>query len=172
MGRMSEVLRPELENELGNTRKMLAVVPEGKWDWKPHQKSMSLGKLAGHVATLPSWGADTFKTERMDLSPENLPKDANYMPKSREEMLAKFDSLAEALRETLSATPDEEFGKTWTLTWNGQQAFSLPRMAVYRSMVISHLIHHRGQLSVYLRMLEVPVPGMYGPSADEQPGKA
>jgi uncharacterized damage-inducible protein DinB len=169
MGRMSEVLRPELESELGNTRKMLAAIPEGKWDWKPHQKSMSLGRLAGHVATLPSWATDTFKTERMDLSPENLPENANYAPKSREEMLAKFDVWADGLRETLSAAPDEEFGKTWTMTWMGQQAFSLPRLAVYRTMVMNHLVHHRGQLSVYLRMLEVPVPGMYGPSADEQP---
>jgi uncharacterized damage-inducible protein DinB len=169
MGRMSEVLRPELENEMANTRKILAIVPEGKWDWKPHAKSMSLGKLAGHLATLPGWGTDTFKTERMDLSPENMPKDAQFAPKSREELLAKFDASASGLRENLGSVPDEEFGKTWTLTWMGKEVFSLPRAGVYRGMVMNHLIHHRGQLSVYLRLLEVPVPGMYGPSADEQP---
>lgn len=169
MGRMSDVLQGELENELGNTRKMLAAVPEGKWDWTPHAKSMSLGRLAGHVATLPGWGSDTFRTERMDLSPENMPKDAQFAAKNREELLAKFDECASGLKETLRATPDEEFGKMWTLTWMGKQAFTMPRAGVYRAMVMSHLIHHRGQLSVYLRMLDAPIPGMYGPSADEQP---
>ena len=81
----------------------------------------------------------------------------------------KFDECAGELRTTLAATPDEEFGKTWTLTWMGKEAFSMPRVAVYRSTVVNHLVHHRGQLSVYLRMLDVPIPGMYGPSADEQP---
>ncbi len=168
MGRMSENFRPELEHELTNTRKMLAVVPEDKWDWTPHAKSMSLGRLAGHVATLPGWGSTTFKTERLDISPENMPKDAQFSPKSREALLAKFDESASELRSTLAATPDEEFGKTWTLTWMGKEAFSMPRVAVYRSTVVNHLVHHRGQLSVYLRMLDVPIPGMYGPSADEQ----
>jgi uncharacterized damage-inducible protein DinB len=161
---IAQMLLPEFDHEMANTRKMLERVPDGKFDFKPHQKSMTLGRLAAHTAELPSYATATLNVERMDLTGEEKP----FTPATRKEVLEAFDKHAKEARELLSKASDEDLMKIFTLTFKGQQIFSMPRVAVLRSMVMSHLVHHRAQLGVYLRMNNVEIPGMYGPSADEK----
>jgi uncharacterized damage-inducible protein DinB len=142
---------------------MLERVPDGKFDYKPHEKSMKLGRLAAHTAEVPSWVSGTLRTERMDFTGDEKP----FSPTTRKEILDAFDKYVVEAREALSKATDEDLAKTWTLTYKGQQVFAMPRSAVLRTMILSHLIHHRAQLGVYLRMNNVEIPGMYGPSADE-----
>ena len=160
---IAQMLLPEFDMEMANTRKMLERVPDGKFDYKPHQKSMSLGRLAAHTGEIPSYASATIRFERMDFTGE----EKQFSPATRKELLDAFDKNVAEARELLSKVSDEELMKTWTLTYKGQQIFALPRVAVLRSMVMSHLIHHRAQLGVYLRMNNVEIPGMYGPSGDE-----
>ena len=160
---IAENLLPEFDQEMANTRKMLERVPDGLFHYQPHKKSMTLGRLAAHTAELPSYATATLQVERMDLTGE----EKQFTPTTRKELLDSFDKYVKEAREILSKSKDEELMKTWTLTYKGQQIFSMPRVAVLRSMVFSHLIHHRAQLGVYLRMNNVEIPGMYGPSADE-----
>ena len=160
---IAQSLLPEFDHEMANTRKMLERVPDGKFDYKPHQKSMSLGRLAAHTGEIPSYASATIRFERMDFTGE----EKQFSPATRKELLDAFDKNVAEARELLSKVSDEELMKTWTLTYKGQQIFALPRVAVLRSMVMSHLIHHRAQLGVYLRMNNVEIPGMYGPSGDE-----
>ncbi len=159
----SQNLLPEFDNEMANTRKILERVPEGENDYKPHEKSMTLGRLASHVAELPGWAMMTLDKEVLEI-------DANYKPyiaASRSELLDLFDKNVAAARERISKASDADWQKTWTLRFGGKDMMSMPRAAVMRSVVMNHLIHHRGQLSMYLRLNDVPLPGMYGPSADE-----
>lgn len=160
---IAQMLLPEFDQEVKNTRKLLECVPDGKFDYKPHEKSMTLGRLAAHVAEMPNYLISTLRHERLDFTGEEKP----FAPATRKELLESFDKLSAEARDLLSKATDEELAKVWTLTYKGQQIFSMPRTAVVRSMVISHLIHHRGQLGVYLRLNNVEFPGMYGPSADE-----
>jgi uncharacterized damage-inducible protein DinB len=160
---IAQMLLPEFDQEVKNTRKLLECVPDGKFEYKPHEKSMTLGRLASHVAELPTYMTSTLRLEKLDLTGE----EKRVEPKTRKELLESFDKVAAEARELLSKATDEELAKMWTLTYKGQQIFSMPRTAVLRSMVFSHLIHHRGQLGVYLRLNNVEFPGMYGPSADE-----
>ena len=160
---IAQMLLPEFDMEMANTRKMLERVPDGKFDYKPHQKSMSLGRLAAHTGEIPSYASATIRFERMDFTGE----EKQFSPATRKELLDAFDKNVAEARELLSKVSDEELMKTWTLTYKGQQIFAMPRVAVLRSMVMSHLIHHRAQLGVYLRMNNVEIPGMYGPSGDE-----
>jgi len=139
-------------------------VPEDKFGWKPHQKSMSLGELATHVANIPHWGSITLKETEFDMSG---PRTA--LATSRAELLSRFDSHVVETRAALVGKTDAELLAHWSLKQDGQKLFTMPRAAVWRSFVLNHLVHHRGQLSVYLRLNDVPVPGMYGPSADETP---
>jgi uncharacterized damage-inducible protein DinB len=159
---ISEILLPEFEYEMGNTRKMLEVIPEEKFSWKPHDKSMALGRLASHVAEMANWATVVTTTEKLELSPSDKPFNAA----TRAELLEAFDKNVASGKKAIAGASDEAMGKTWTLVYGGQPVFSQPRAGVMRGMVMSHLIHHRGQLSVYLRLLNVPIPGMYGPSAD------
>jgi uncharacterized damage-inducible protein DinB len=161
---IAQMLLPEFDQEMANTRKMLERVPDGKFDYKPHEKSMSLGRLAGHTAEMASWVSGTLKFERMDFTGEEKP----FSPATRQEILDAFDKNVVDAREALSKASDEDLMKVWTLTYKGQQIFAMPRAAVLRTMVISHLIHHRSQLGVYLRLNNIEIPGMYGPSADEK----
>ncbi|MGI8961041.1 MAG: DinB family protein [Bryobacteraceae bacterium] len=158
-----EMLLPEFDEEMRNTRKILERVPDDKLDYKPHEKSMALGRLAAHVAELPAWAKHTIEMEVLDLPPVFQP----YSAKSREEVLATFDKNVAEARELIVRVTDEELQKTWTLKFGGNTIFSMPRSRVLRSIVMNHLIHHRAQLGVYLRLNEVEIPGMYGPSADE-----
>jgi len=160
---IAQTLLPEFEQEIKSTRKLLECVPDGKFDYKPHQKSMSLGQLAAHVGQIPQYISSTLKLERLDMTGEEKP----FVPTTRKELLEAFEKNAEEARELLSKASDEELAKVWTLTFKGQQVFSMPRAVVLRSMCFNHLYHHRGQLGVYLRLNNIAIPGMYGPSADE-----
>jgi uncharacterized damage-inducible protein DinB len=160
---IAQMLLPEFDYEMANTRTMLERVPDGRFDYKPHQKSMTLGQLAAHVSEIPSYATATIQLRKLDLTGDE--KHAN--PATRKEVLDTFDRLVAEARDLIAAASDEELAKEWTLTFKGSQIFSMPRAAVLRSMVLSHLIHHRAQLGVYLRLNNVEIPGMYGPSADE-----
>ena len=156
-------LLPEFDHEMTTTRKVLERAPEDRFDWKPHTKSFSLGALAAHVAGLPGWGVDTLMKTEYDIAAEQPPA----APTSTTELLTTFDENVAAARSALASKTDEELLVMWTLKHGDKAIFSMPRAGVLRSFVLSHLIHHRGQLSVYLRLLDVPVPSIYGPSADE-----
>jgi uncharacterized damage-inducible protein DinB len=140
-------------------------VPEEKFAWKPHPKSWSLAELATHVANLPSWGAVTLKESEIDLGGQNTTTAAA----SRADLLARFDTNVAEARAALTGKSDAEMMALWSLKQNGEKLFTMPKAAVWRAFVLNHLVHHRGQLSVYLRLNDVPVPAMYGPSADEAP---
>ena len=160
---IADSLLPEFDHEMTVTRKMLERVPDAHLAWKPHQKSMSLGQLAQHVATIPRWGDVTMSRTEFDLGSEPPPAPMA----SRAEMLAAFDRHVAAARAALLGKGDGEMSAPWTLKRSGTTIFSMPRTAVWRSFVMSHIIHHRAQLGVYLRMHDVPLPSVYGPSADE-----
>jgi uncharacterized damage-inducible protein DinB len=162
---ITDALLPEFDKEMTTTRKLLERVPEDKFAWKPHQKSMSLVELATHLATLPSWGAVTLNQGEIDMGGAN----PNTAVVSRADLLARFDKNVADTRAALAGKSDAEMMAPWSLKQNGQTLFTMPKTAVWRSFVVNHLVHHRGQLSVYLRLNDVPVPAMYGPSADEAP---
>jgi uncharacterized damage-inducible protein DinB len=158
---------PEFDQEMSTTRKTLERVPEGKPDWKPHEKSMTLSRLAGHLAELPSFAAATFQSDSFDFNPPGGQPMAPTLMTSRSQLLEIFDKNVSAARNAISKASDEEMQKGWTLLSGGKTIFSMPRISMMRTMVLSHIIHHRGQLTVYLRLNQVPVPSIYGPSADE-----
>ncbi len=160
---IAQTLLPEFDQEMHNTRKLLECVPDGKFDFKPHERSMALGRLAAHVAEIPTYVIGTLSTEGMNFTGKEQP----FAPPTRKEILDAFDKSSAQAREMLAKASDEDLAKTWTLTFNGQTVFSMPRAAVLRSMCMNHLYHHRGQLGVYLRLNNVAFPGMYGPSADD-----
>jgi uncharacterized damage-inducible protein DinB len=165
---LKDVLVSEFDMEMDNTRRTLERVPDGKFDWKPHDKSGTLGWLAGHVANIPHWAVMTMTQESLDLAPVGAPRPSPPKPATQKEVLDCFDKNRADARAALAAGDDASFAKPWALLMGGKQLFSEPRSAVLRRMVFNHVIHHRGQLTVYLRLLDVPVPGLYGPSADEQ----
>lgn len=160
-----ETLVPEFDHEMGVTRRVLERVPEDRFAWKPHQKSMSLGELATHVATIPSWGVPTLNQPELDLGGQNLSTPVS----SRADLLARFDTNVADTRTALLGKSDAEMLAVWSLKNNGQRLFTMPRLSVWRGFVLNHLIHHRAQLGVYLRLNDVSVPAMYGPTADEAP---
>jgi len=162
---IADALLPEFDREMTTTRKLLERVPEEKFAWKPHPKSMSLAELATHVATLPSWGAVTLTQAEIDMGASNT----NTAVTSRADLLARFDRNVAETRAALVGKSDAEMMLPWSLKQNGQKLFTMPKTTVWRAFVLNHLVHHRGQLSVYLRLNDVPVPAMYGPSADEAP---
>jgi len=161
---ISQMMLPEFDQEMANSRKMLAALPDGNFDYKPHEKSMTLGRLAGHVAEMPGWAMATLMKDRLEITPDMKPTTAT----SREQILGVFDQQVTQAREILAGTSDEKMMANWSLVFNGQTAFTMPRVAVMRGMVMNHMIHHRAQLGVYLRLNNLPIPGMYGPSSDER----
>jgi uncharacterized damage-inducible protein DinB len=165
--KLSEIFLSEFDHEMANTRKTLERVPDDKLGWKPHEKSGTMGWLAGHVANLPSWASVAIGQSEFDLAPQGAPPPQGPTPNSRKELLDSFDKNVAAARAAIASASDELLMKPWTLLRGGQQIFSMPRSAVLRSFVLNHLIHHRAQLGVYLRLNDVPVPAIYGPSADE-----
>lgn len=170
---IGQSLLPEFDQEMQSTRKTLERVPDDKWGWKPHEKSGTLGWLACHVGTVPEWIAMTIKTQELDYAPVDGPSYEPPKIENRQQLLAAFDKAAAEARQALSSVSDEEISKNWKLLAGGQEVFTLPRIACIRGMCLNHLYHHRGQLTVYFRLLGVPVPGLYGPSADEgQPAAA
>jgi uncharacterized damage-inducible protein DinB len=157
----------EFDQEMENTRKTLERVPDEKLGWKPHEKSGTVGWLAGHIATMPGWASMTIDTEELDYAPVDGPAYTPPKLESRQAILAEFDKNVAEAREALETVSDVELMKGWTLLAGGKAIFTMPRVACLRSMVFNHIIHHRAQLTVYYRLLGIPVPGMYGPSADE-----
>jgi uncharacterized damage-inducible protein DinB len=165
----SQALIAEIQMEAANTRKILNAVPLDKSDWKPHPKSMALGRLASHVAEIPGWVVNTMTADVLDFANFDY-KPAK--PTTNEELVAVLDKHVGEAIAALENSKDEDFGKMWTMR-NGEKVyFTLPKAAVVRSFALSHQYHHRAQLGVYLRLLDIPVPGMYGPTADEMPAPA
>jgi uncharacterized damage-inducible protein DinB len=160
---LADALLPEFDHEIGTTRKLLERVPDDRLAWTPHAKSMSLGGLATHLSTILWWGEMTLARSEFDTAGIGTRPDAA----SRAQILETFDRNAAATRALLSGKSDAELMAPWALKRGDQTIFSMPKAAVWRSFVLSHLVHHRGQMSVYLRLLDVPVPSIYGPSADE-----
>ncbi len=160
-----DMLLPEFDQEMASTRKLLERLPETIPDYKPHSKSMPFNRLAGHIAELPGWAKETFTKEVLEFDMENF---VPFNPKTKQEVLDAFDKNSRAGREALAAAKDEDFGVVWSLkNTKGDTIMAMPRAACYRGMVMNHMIHHRAQLGVYLRLNEIEIPGMYGPSADE-----
>ena len=163
---IAESLLPEFDHEMATTRKFLERTPEANPDWKPHDKSMSLGTLAAHLADLPSWGVQLDVAE-LDIAPPGGPAYESPKFESTASTLAQFDRNVAAARVTIAAMSDAEFMKPWSLLMGGQTLFTMPRTAVARTWVLNHIIHHRAQYGVYLRLNNIPIPGSYGPSADD-----
>jgi uncharacterized damage-inducible protein DinB len=160
---LTESMASEFDREMANTRKALERIPTDKLSWKPHEKSFTLGALAQHLAELGMWAENTLNKDELDLKGpfERKP------PGSAAEILQAFDDNRKSGTQAFASTDDGKLAADWTLKVEGRTLFSRPRAAILRDMVISHAIHHRGQLTVYLRLLDVPVPAIYGPSADE-----
>ena len=163
-GRLAGAFLAELENEAKVTRSVLERIPADKFDWKPHEKSMTFGRLASHVAEMFGWTKETLKSDVLDFATMDY---TPFEPKSTDELLAFFDQHIATSKAVLAETSDETFLTTWTMRNGEQEYFTMPKVAVMRSFVMNHIIHHRGQLSVYLRLNDIPVPAIYGPSADE-----
>jgi uncharacterized damage-inducible protein DinB len=163
---IAQTLLPEFDREMANTRRLLEVVPSGDAGWKPHPKSYSLGDLAAHIVMLPLWGKLVLQQPELDLG---LPANASIAQMPFTTVAALLDQFDQHVREAgaaLATMADGAMGATWTLKNRGRPVFSMPRAAVVRGFILSHLIHHRGQLTVYLRLRDVPLPSLYGPTAD------
>lgn len=158
---------PEFDQEIASTRKLLERVPGDKLQWKPHEKSWTLGALASHIVNLLVWTAMTIEQDAFDMDPDSPPPTPPEA-KNSEELVSRLDENAAAARKALEGTDDATMMREWSLKSGDQIFFTMPKVAVIRSFVMNHLIHHRGQLTVYLRQCDVPLPGIYGPTADEQ----
>jgi uncharacterized damage-inducible protein DinB len=160
-------LLAEYDREVAKTRKILEAIPaDADFNYKPHAKSMSLGRLAGHLTDMTNdWAMQTIMQDKMEFAADH--KYEPYVPASREAALKKLDENLSEVRKALAATKPEKWDQHWKFIWAGQTFIDEPRYQVFRDYVLSHMIHHRAQLGVYLRLLGAPVPGCYGPSADE-----
>jgi uncharacterized damage-inducible protein DinB len=163
---LGQALLPEFDHEMANTRKTLERVPDEKFAWKPHDKSSAMGALAGHLANLPSWGSLTLSSDSFDMAPGGEPVKTPPLG-SGKDVLTKFDENVAATRAAIAGASDQDLFKPWMLMSNGNTILTMPKIAVLRSFVMNHMIHHRAQLGVYLRLNDIPVPSIYGPSADE-----
>lgn len=164
---ISQALLPEFDAEAANTRKTLERVPTEKFGWKPHQKSFTMGALAVHLATMPGWTVDTISKDSFDYAPPGAPPYQPPTANTTAELVALFDKGIASARAALANASDEHLMKPWTLMAGGKTILTMPRVAVIRTFVMNHCIHHRAQLGVYLRLNDIPVPSIYGPSADE-----
>jgi uncharacterized damage-inducible protein DinB len=161
---LCESLAAEMRQEAKTTRRLLERVPEESLGWKPHEKSMTLGRLAGHLAELPALVVAALSGEELDFAAGGF---VPFNPSSTAELVEKFDSSVNAAAGLLESQPDDRMGEKWKLRNGDHVLFEMPRAAVVRFVGLNHVVHHRGQLSVYLRLLDVPLPSIYGPSADE-----
>ena len=155
---------PEFDREFAETRRSLERIPEDKFDWKPHEKSFTLHQLAAHVAEIARWVPVTLNMDEFDI---DAPYD-RVVPETKEEILAHFDEGVAEARSLIEAVTSDQLVSTWSMKKGGEVTMSMPKGVVLRSFILNHNVHHRAQLGVYLRILDVPVPGHYGPSADEQ----
>lgn len=161
---ISQALLPEFDNEMKITRRALERLPDDKFDWKPHAKSMTMGRLAGHLAELPAFGAAIVTTDGLNFDKGEYKA---AMVANRAEVLDLFDKNVAAAREAIAGATDDHLGQPWHLIYQGKKLFEAPRAAALRGMAMNHIVHHRGQFSVYLRLNDIAVPSIYGPSADE-----
>ncbi len=161
---ISEILLLDYDAEIAGTRRTLERIPEKEPNWKPHEKSMAIGRLALHTARLPQFCTRILTTPELNFANENFP-DLTFQ--STAHLLSELESSAAEARSHLAAASDDELRKNWKLSFGDRVIVEGPRMALYRTMFLNHLVHHRAQLGVYLRLLNIPVPGLYGPSADE-----
>ncbi|MDE3167602.1 MAG: damage-inducible protein DinB [Acidobacteriota bacterium] len=165
--RIADALLPEVEHEMAQTRKTLLRVPDDKFGFKPHEKSMAMGALAQHIALMAGWGSGTLTSDSFDMAPADGPA---YQPppvKNTAEIVALFDQGVADFKKALASTENDAMMQPWSLLQGGKAIFTMPRAQVIRTMILNHIVHHRGQLSVYLRLNNVAVPALYGPSADE-----
>jgi uncharacterized damage-inducible protein DinB len=165
---MNQALLGELDHEMSGTRKTLERVPDDKLAWKPHPKSYSMGELAAHLAEMPTWASVTLEQDSFDVNP---PSGSTYQRpslKSRKEILDAFDQNLASARAVLAKITDQQLMQPWSLLNAGKATMTMPKIAVFRSFILNHNIHHRAQLGVYLRLNDIPVPSLYGPSADEK----
>lgn len=161
---IAQSLLPEFDHEFATLRKTLERVPEGKMDYTPHVKSMPMGRLAGHLTELPGWMNATLEQDELDFAKMDYKP---FVPKTTADLVAALDAAVAKARPSLEKATDVDMMKPWTLRQGDHILFTMPKVAVLRSFVISHMIHHRAQLGVYLRLNDIPVPSTYGPSADE-----
>ncbi|MCC7085115.1 MAG: DinB family protein [Pirellulales bacterium] len=160
---------PEFDREMASTRIVLETIPNDKLAWKAHAKSNTIGWNANHLAEMPGWMTSIFDDSFLDVAPANGPRYESPKLTNTSEIVALFDKNVAMARKAIEAAKDEKMGDMWSLMAGGKSLFTMPRSAVIRTFVLNHMIHHRAILCVYLRLNDVPVPGMYGPSGDDQP---
>ncbi|MBY0506306.1 MAG: DinB family protein [Bryobacteraceae bacterium] len=165
---IAQSLLPEFEHEMANTRKVLERLPDDRFAYQPHAKSMTLGQLASHLVNMASWGVATMTTASLDLAPVDGEPMESPKSENRAAALARFDEGVASFRAALEGASDAAMLENWSLLLGGKAMFTMPRIAVVRGMVLNHMIHHRAQLALYYRMNDIPVPALYGPSADER----
>lgn len=165
---ISQSLLPEFDMEMASTRRVLERVPESQGAFRPHQKSMTLSRLAGHVAEMPLWATMTLSKDDLNMNPGDGPRQQAYTLTSTADAVHYFDENLRIARELLASATDETMMRPWSLKDGDNVLMTMPKIAVLRGFVMNHMIHHRAQLGVYLRMNDVAVPGIYGPSADEK----
>lgn len=163
---ITERLRAEFEQEMRTTRRLLERLPTGDWGWKPHPKSMTLGELASHLSHSPGWASAVLGQDSFDAASVSPAAPAE----SLNQVLESFDRNVQAALEALERVQEDDWDKPWSFRVGAEVKFTLPRYTVFRNFVLNHIVHHRGQLSVYLRLRDVAVPSIYGPSADENGG--
>jgi uncharacterized damage-inducible protein DinB len=163
----AETTLPEFDHEMARTRQVLERVPEDKLDWRAHPKSNTIGWNANHLADLPSWGEVGLTKPSFDVAPPDGPRYQTPKLTTRKDLLDLFDRNVAAARKAVAAAKDGEMTQPWSLLQGGKTIFTMPRFMVVRNMVLNHIVHHRAILCVYLRLNNIPVPGMYGPSGDE-----
>ena len=165
---IAQALLPEFDHEMANTRRTLERVPADRLDWSPHEKSFDLRAMLTHMANMPKWTVMTINESSFDMQPEGEEPIKEEPVETIASALEMFDANVAAAREAIANASDEELMATWSLLKAGEEVLTFPRIAVLRSFILNHMIHHRGQLTVYLRLNEVPLPALYGPSADEE----
>jgi uncharacterized damage-inducible protein DinB len=163
---LKDYLAAEVEREVGRSRKALTEIPEGKYDWKPHEKSMILGYLSMMVATIPTWIVMQIKQDELDIAPKDGPKMEHKRMDNSADLVAALDKTAADAREAFAQTTDQHLLTNWRLLAGGQSVLEAPRYEMIQD-TINHWVHHRGQLTVYLRLMGAKVPAIYGPSADD-----
>ncbi|WP_165073160.1 DinB family protein [Paludisphaera rhizosphaerae] len=163
----AETLLPEFDQEMASTRKVLERIPDDKLDWKSHPKSNTIGWNANHIADIPCWAVEVLTKTVFDIAPIDGEPHKSPEFKTTREIVECFDRNVAAAREAIAQAKDEDMGVTWTLAQGGKEFFSMPRATMMRVYIMNHLIHHRAHVCAYLRLNDIPVPGMYGPSGDE-----
>jgi len=165
---IAETILPEFDQEMAGTRKTLERVPDDKLAWKGHPKSNTIGWVAAHLAEIPGWVQSVLTQSELDINPVGGEPYKSPPATSRAQLLEVFDKNVAAARKVIAATSDDAFMKSWSLLAAGQTIFTMPRAAVLRTFIMNHIIHHRAIFTVYLRLNDIPVPGLYGPSGDEK----